>query len=104
MYHALVYIDGEWVSYGLHIPSFQWTSVFHSLQRDYGVKNVCCMFWAPTDPMDEVADVRTRLESEIHLANMAQRQWDAGGFKDVVDENGNLHLSRAIAVLRQPVG
>jgi uncharacterized protein (DUF2235 family) len=103
MNHALVCINGVWVSFGLHIPSPQWTNVFQSLQRAYGAKNVCYLFWAPAAQIDEVADVRTRLESEIHLANMAQRQWEAGELKDVVDEDGNLHVSRGIAALRQPV-
>lgn len=103
MYHALVCINGVWISFGLHIPSPQWTNVFHSLQRAYGVKNVCYLFLTPDDPMDEVADVRTRMESEIHLANLAQRRWDVGGLIAAADEDGNLHLSKGIEVLRQSV-
>jgi hypothetical protein len=99
MYHALVRINGVWVSFGLHIPSDQWTNVFHSLQRAYGAENVAHPFWAFDERLDDVYALHAKATSDIRLANEVQRQWDAGGLRDASD-GGNFNVSRGIRLLR----
>lgn len=101
MYHGLVRIDGEWVSFGIHIPSPRWTSVFQAQQCTYGHANVRYVFWSPDDQLSGVADVRSRAESDVQLANEAQRQWDAGELRDADDGDNQFNLARGVRLLRQ---
>ena len=100
MYHALVRIAGHWTSFGLHLPSSQWSEVFQTLKRAYGEKNVKPTFWVSEDRLDDVYAVRTRADLEVRLANQAQRLWDLNQLKDAGDD-GKLNLSRGIGLLRQ---
>lgn len=100
MYHALVRINGVWVSFGLHIPSSQWSNVFQSLQRAYGAENVATPFWAFDEQLGDVYALHAKAESDVLLADEAQRRWDTGRFSDANDGE-RFNLSRGIRLLRE---
>jgi hypothetical protein len=101
MYHALVCENGDWVSFGLHVPSNQWTHVFQSLQNTYGHQNVTYVFWRPEDQLVNGDTVRLRMERDVQLADCAQSEWDRGNLHDMCDENGRFNISGAIVKLRK---
>lgn len=69
MYHALVCRNGRWISYGVHVPSSQWSDFFRTLGLLYGEENVSYSFWEVDDALDKVSNVRARIEFEISSAN-----------------------------------
>jgi len=71
MYHALVRKDGKWVSFGIHIPSPQWTDIFHTLQRAYGEDNVSYTFWGEDASFKDGTEIAQRAAHEVQLANAA---------------------------------
>lgn len=105
-YHGLVRINGEWDSFGVHAAGNRWTTVWQTHKLAYGEESVACLFWHPRDLAATMADVDARIDSDVDLANRAQKQWDDGPLKDepnVVGDEGDLHLSAAIKHLRQSV-
>lgn len=99
MYHALVRKDGVWVSFGLHVPSPQWTNIFHTLQRAFGHDNVACTFWKESDTsFKDGVEIAAHAKREVHLANVAQTQWERGQLVEAADE-GRLNLARGISLL-----
>lgn len=101
MYHALVRIDGEWRSFGLHIPSEQWTRVFQSLQHLYGARNVAYLFWRPSNFIGDAGNVRDRASEDVRLANRAQEGWNEGQHRELSEVGGPLNLSATIIKLRE---
>ena len=100
MYHALVRMDGKWMSFGLHQPC-SWTEVFHSLQRAHGPENVTYIFWSPYDPVGSVRDIDSTIMRDICDANMVQRGRDIGSLPIRDEADGELSLSYGIRVMRE---
>jgi hypothetical protein len=99
MYHALVRVDGQWTSFGLHVPLQEWTTVLVRLQRAHGKENVAHVVWNQAVELRGVHDVEALTRAEVRLANRAQQQWD----HSQVANGGQLDLARAIEQLRQPL-
>jgi len=98
MYHVLVCQDGEWVSFGLHLPNPQWTEIFQVLQRTFGNDNVSYTFWGEGVPSKDGFNIADHAKHEARLANEAQAKWDSGMLAEA-DHNGQLNLARGISLL-----
>ena len=99
MNHALVRKDGQWVSFGLHVSSPQWSDVFRTLKRAFGEDNVRYIWWGADTPPLDGHQIAQRLQAEVIYANAAQEQWDRGQLKEAADDDGRLSLSQAINIL-----
>ena len=98
MYHAFVLIDGQWISFGLHVPGNQWSTFYNGLQKTYSDKNVASSFWGPEQLSESIMDVRMRTEEDVELANRAYATWSKDRYAE--DEGKRFNLSRRIATLR----
>ena len=97
MYHALVRLNGRWTSFGLHVPSNQWSDFFNTLKRAYGEEATAYTFWEPTEELGNGFDLRRRVDQEIQYANAVQESRDNGTLP-THDEQGYL-LSLAYGIV-----
>lgn len=98
MNHALVRKDGEWVSFGLHVSSPQWSDIFKTLKRAFGEENVRYTWWGIDTPALDGYEIAQKLKAEVIYANNAQMRWDRGQLKEA-DDHGRLNLARGIDIL-----
>lgn len=79
MYHALVrQNDGDWVSFGVHAPSNQWSLIFQVLTRAHGQERVGYLYWPTDDEAITPLLMAQRIADEVDAANEAQRNQDLG--------------------------
>lgn len=105
MYHCMICIRGEWVSFGLHAGGTHWSDYINTLRRVYGSENVKCTFWAKDDPIfpwpaNEMAAALT-VERDIRDANSVS-QMIANDDLSATSSNGSpISMAAHIAQLRK---
>ncbi|HYG84494.1 MAG TPA: hypothetical protein VD907_06490 [Verrucomicrobiae bacterium] len=99
MYHALVRRGDEWVSFGVHVPSTQWTAAFSTLQAVFGADSTAYTYLSDASVVQNMAALKDWMEEDVKLANQVQAGFDSG---QVIDQSNNNPLAHGISQLRAP--
>lgn len=101
MYHALVFWQGSWISYGVHAPCNTWSDFIYRLRKAFGEDNATYVFWEPTQELHLVSDAERLINRDVADANRAQRILNAGYLKSRNDRGDPFSLAYHIDQLRK---